>query len=57
MLTMLYNVGLGGLGVACSPRDSRFAGSNPTEVDVFFQDVKILSISPMGGTLSWVSRV
>ena len=35
-------VGLGGLRVTCSPRDARFAGSNPTEVDGFFQDVKIL---------------
>ena len=26
-------VGLGGLGVTCSPRDPQFAGSNPTEVD------------------------
>ena len=50
-------VGLGGLGVTCSPRDSRIAGSNPTEVDGFFQDVKIESRSPLGGTLSWGSRV
>ena len=48
------DVGLGGLGVTCSPRDPRFAGSNPTEVDGLFQDVKILSISPPGGTLSRV---
>ena len=34
-------VGLGGLGVTCSPRDPRFAGSNSTEVDEFFQGVKI----------------
>ena len=50
-------VGLGGLGVTCSPRDPRFAGSNPAEVDGFFQDVKILSTSPPGGTLSWGSQV
>ena len=50
-------VGLGGLRVTCSPRDPRFAGSNPTEVDGFFQDVNILSTSPPGGTLSWGSRV
>ena len=31
---------------------SRFAGPNPAEVDGFFQDVKILSTSPPGGTLS-----
>ena len=43
-------VGLSGLGVTCSPRDPRIAGSNPTEVDGFFQDVKILSTSPPGGT-------
>ena len=30
-------VGLGGLGVTCSPRDPRFAGSNPTEVVDFFR--------------------
>ena len=44
-------VGLDGLGVMCSPRDPRFAGSNLAEVDGFFQDVKILSTSPLGGTL------
>ena len=33
-------VGLGDLGVTCSPRDSRFAGSNPAEVDGLFQDLK-----------------
>ena len=31
------HVGLGGLGVTCSPRDTMFAGSNPTEVDGFFR--------------------
>ena len=46
-------VGLGSLGVTCSPRDPRFAGSNLDEVDGFFQDVKILSTSSPGGTLSW----
>ena len=50
---MLALVGLGGLGVTCSPRDPRFAGSNPAEVDGFFQDLKILSTSHTGGTLSW----
>ena len=40
---ILCTVGLGGLGVTCSPQDPRFAGSNPAEVDGFFQDVKILS--------------
>ena len=33
-------VGLGGLGVTCSPRDPRFAGSNPTKVDGFFSERK-----------------
>ena len=46
------NRGLGGLGVMCSPQDPTFAGSNPAEFDGFFQDVKILSKSPPGGTLS-----
>ena len=50
------NFDLVGLEVTCSPRDLRFAGSNPTEVE-FFQDVKIPSTSPPGGTLSWGSRV
>ena len=50
-IVRLCEIGLGGLGVTCSPRDPRFAGSNPTEVDGFFQDVKILSISPPGGSL------
>ena len=44
-------VGLDSLGVTCSSRDTRI------EVDVFFQDVKFLSTSPPGGTLSWGSRV
>ena len=33
-------VGHGGLGVTCSPRDPRFAGSNQAEVDVFFSGRK-----------------
>ena len=32
--------GFGGLGVRCSPRDPRFAGSNPAEVDRFFRTKK-----------------
>ena len=51
------SVGLGGLGVPCSLRDPRFAGSDPNGVDGFFQDIKILSTSPPGVTLSWGSRV
>ena len=50
-------LGHGALGVTCSPRDPRLAGSNPAEGDGLFQDVKILSTSPTGGTLSWGSRV
>ena len=53
----LIQVGLGGLGVTCSSREPRFAGSNPTEVDGFLHNVKILSTSPPEGTLSWGSRV
>ena len=34
---------IGGLGVTCYPRDLKFAGSNPSKVDGFFQNVKILS--------------
>ena len=37
------HVGLGGLGVTCTPRDIWFAGSNPAEVDGL--DVKILKSS------------
>ena len=44
-------VGLTGLGVMCSPQDPSFKGSNPTEVDGFFQEVKIQSTSPLGGSL------
>ena len=36
-------VGLGGLEVTFSLRDPRFAGSNPTAVDGFFQDVQIIA--------------
>ena len=50
-------LGLGGLGETYSPRDPKFAGTNLAEVDGFFQDVKILSTSPPGGTLSWGSRI
>ena len=48
---------IGGLGVTCYLRDLKFAGSNPTEVDGFFQNLKILSTNPPGGTLSWASLV
>ena len=39
------------------PLDPRFAGSNPTDIDGFFEDIEILSTSPPGGTLSRESRV
>ena len=52
ILVTASHVGLGGLGVTCSPQDPRFPGSNPAEVDGFFQDVKILSTNPPEGTLS-----
>jgi hypothetical protein len=42
-------VRLGGLRVTTSPRDPRFAGSNPAGIDGLSQDVKILSTSPAGG--------
>ena len=38
ILVIFIVIGLGGLGVTCSPRDPRFADSNPAEVDGFFQD-------------------
>ena len=45
----MYNdVGLGGLGVTCSPRDPRFAGSNPVEVDGFFSGRKNLEHKSCG---------
>ena len=50
-------VGHGGLRVTCLPRDLRLAGSNPAEVDGFFQDVTILSTSPPEGTLCWGFRI
>ena len=55
--TTFIVVGLGGLGVRCSSGDPRFVGSNPAEIYGFSQDVKILSTSPPGGTLSWGSLV
>ena len=54
---MTCTVGLSDLRITCSLRNSRFAGLNPAEVNGFFQDVKILSTSPPGETLSWGSRV
>ena len=43
------SVGLGGIGVTCSPRDPKFAISNSAEIDRFFQDVKIIGTSHPGG--------
>ena len=45
------------LGVTCSPQDPRFAVSNLAEFGGFFQDIKILSTSPLGGTFRHGSRV
>ena len=41
----------------CSTRDTRFAGSNPAEVDGIFQDIHALITSPLGGTLNRGGRV
>jgi hypothetical protein len=58
IIPLVYKiVGLGGLRVMCLPRDPRFTGSNLAEVDGFFQDVKIMSTSPPGGTLGHEFRV
>ena len=57
LFILYFTTLLVGLGVKCSPRDPRFADSNPAELDGFFQDVKILSTSSPGWTLSWGSRV
>ena len=32
-ISIYLSVGLGGLGVTWSPRDPRFAGSNPAEIE------------------------
>ena len=44
--SLQFVVGLGGLGVTCSRVQIRLRSMD------FFQDIKILSISPPGGTLS-----
>ena len=49
-------VGLSDLGVLASSR-SKVQGSNPAEVDRFFQDIKVLNSSPPRGTLNRGSRV
>ena len=54
---LVLRVGLSGLRITWSPWDPKFVGSNLAEVDGFFQDVKILRTSPLGGTLSWGSQV
>ena len=41
-------VGLGCLGVPCSPRDPRFAGSNPAEDDGFLSRRKSLERKSSG---------
>ena len=38
-----------------SPLDPRFAGSNPAEIDAFFQNVKILTMTSSGREVkAWV---
>ena len=54
-LVTYLHVGLGGLGVTCSPRDPRVQ-IWLRSMD-FFQDVTILSTRPPGGALKWGSRV
>ena len=48
---------LGGLVVTCLPGDPSYVGLNSAEVVGFFQDVKILSTYPPGGTLSHGSEI
>ena len=43
---------IGGLRVMCYSRDLKFTGSNPTEVNGFFQNVKILSTNTPGGLVN-----
>ena len=50
IMILTITVGVGGLGVMCLPQDPRFVGSNLAEVNGFFQDLKILSTSPLRGT-------
>jgi hypothetical protein len=40
------------VSVTCSSQDPRFMGSNLAEIDGVSQDIKVLSISPLGGTTS-----
>ena len=39
-INILVIFGLGGLGVTCSPRDPRFAGSNPPEISGSLKNLK-----------------
>ena len=50
--TGIYNIGLICLEVTCSTRGPRFASSDLTEIDGFFDDIKFLIKSTVGGTLS-----
>ena len=45
-IIIIIIVVLGGLGVTCSPRDPRFAGSNPAEVEGFFQGLSAVGPEP-----------
>ena len=50
-------IGLGGLGVTRSPRDPRFAGSNPTEIDKYFSGRKNPEHKSSGRDFKLGSRV
>ena len=52
IMNVILFFSLGDLGVTYLPQDPRFTGSDPSEVNGFFQDVKILSTTPSSGTLS-----
>ena len=45
----LYNCNIRSLGITCPFLDLRFASSNPAEIEVFFQDLKILNTNPLWG--------
>ena len=48
---------LGGVGVTCSPRDPRFAGSNPGKVDGFFSGRRNPEHKSPGRALSRESEI
>ena len=56
-MTNITLIGLAGLGVTCSPRDKRFAGSNPAEIDGFFSGRKNPEYKSPGRDFKLGSRV